>query len=148
MRNSLEKLEVKLGRRLDKDLKGYEKALDIFDKQIDRLPESTDGALQNSLSTFGKVATQAISVAKRKKGNYINVQMTAKSRRAIPIRGSRAAYFGAPRKDQQLKVQMVVSENDDVFGHKLPGKSKKKKKKHPHSLMAAVAVGRAAEKKH
>ena len=101
--------------------------MEIFDKQIVRLPETTDGALQSSLCTFGKVATQAISVVKRKKGNYINVQMTSRSRRAIPIRGSRAAYFGAPRKDHQLKVQLNVTEHDDVFGHKLPGKSKKKK---------------------
>ena len=115
---------------------------------MERLPETVDGALQNSLCTFGKVATQAISVAKRKKGNYINVQVTAKSRRAIPIRGSRAAYFGAPRKNQQPKVQLYVTENEDVFAHKLPGKSNKKKKKHPHDLMAAVAAGRSAEKKH
>ena len=104
LRNSLEKLEEKIGRRIEEDPKGYEKALEIFDKQIVRLPETTDGALQSSLCTFGKVATQAISVVKRKKGNYINVQMTSRSRRAIPIRGSRAAYFGAPRKDHQLKV--------------------------------------------
>ena len=55
------------------------KALDSFEKQIDRLPDNSDGALQNSLHNFGKVATQAISVLKRKKGNYINVQATAKS---------------------------------------------------------------------
>ena len=74
------------------------KALNIFEKQIDRLPDKTDAALQNALCTFGKVATEAISVIKRKKGSYINVQATARSRRAIPLRGSRAAYFGAPRK--------------------------------------------------
>ena len=148
LRNTLAKLEEKIGNRIDKDLNGYDKALDIFEKQVERLPETVDGALQNSLCTFGKVATQAISVAKRKKGNYINVQVTAKSRRAIPIRGSRAAYFGAPRKNQQPKVQLYVTENEDVFAHKLPGKSNKKKKKHLHDLMAAVTAGRSAEKKH
>ena len=129
LKNTLAKLEQKIGNRIDQDIEGYEKALDIFEKQIERLPATTDGALQNSLCTFGRVATQAVSVAKRKKGNYINVQVTARSRRAIPIRGSRSAYFGAPRKDHQKRVQMYVSENDDVVGHKLPGKSKKKKKK-------------------
>ena len=96
---------------------------------MERLPVSVDGALQNFLCTFARVATQAISVAKRKKGNYINVQVTARSRRAITIRGSHAAYFGAPRKNQQPKVQLYVTENEDVFAHKLPGKSKKKRKK-------------------
>ena len=87
-------------------------------------------------------------MTKRKKGIYINVQATSKSRRTFRLRGSRAAYFGAPTKAQQLSVQMLVTETDDIVGHKLPGKSKKKKKKHPHNLMKSVAEGRAAEKKH
>ena len=149
LKDVLVKLEEKVGQRIDKDIEGYQKALNTFEKQIERLPSKSDGALQNSLHTFGANFTQAISVTKRKKGNYINVQSTAKSRRAIPLRGSRAAYFGAPRKDLKLKVQLSLAENsDDVFAHKLPGKSKKKKKKHPHNLMMAVDAGRAAEKKH
>ena len=148
LKQCLEKLEAKIGRRIEGDKEGYWKALDIFEKQIDRLPDTKDGALQNSLCTFGKVATEAISVSKRKKGSYINVQATARSRRAIPLRGSRAAYFGAPRKEHHKRVQLHISENDEVFGHKLPGISKKKKKPHPHSLMAAVNAERAAEKKH
>ena len=77
------------------------------------------------------------------------MQATSWSRRAIPIRGSRASYFGAPRKDQQKRAQLVLSgEDDDVYAHKLPGKSKKKKKKHPHNLMRSVMEGRSAEKKH
>ena len=54
----------------------------------------------------------------------------------------------APRKNQKLKVQLCIDDDDDVVGHKLPGKSKKKKNKHPHNLMKSVNEGRAAEKKH
>ena len=88
MKEALAKLDEKVCQRIDQDTAGYEKALDIFTKQIERLPAKTDSALQNSLCTFGATFTEALSVTKRKKGNYINVQATAKSRRAIPIRGS------------------------------------------------------------
>ena len=45
-------------------------------------------------------------------------------------------------------VQMLVNDKDDVVGHGLPVKAKKKKKKHPHDLMLSVQAGRAAERKH
>ena len=119
-----------------------------FEKHVERLPATTDSALQKSHCSFVETSAPALSVTKRKKGKYINVQATSRSRRAIPLRGSRAAYFGAPTKAQQLKAQLCVTETDEVFGHKLPGMSKKKKKKHPHDLMKSVAAGRAAERKH
>ena len=68
LKQCLEKLEAKIGGRIENDTEGYMKALNIFEKQIDRLPDKTDAALQNALCTFGKVATEAISVIKRKKG--------------------------------------------------------------------------------
>ena len=43
---------------------------------------------------------------------------------------------------------MVVTDDDEVVGHKLPGKSNKKKKKNPHNLMRSVIAGRSAERKH
>ena len=149
LKHALSKLEDKIGGRIKEDVKGYEKAIDIFEKHVERLPSNADSTLQKSLCTFASTFTEALSVTKRKKGKYINVQATSKSRRAIALRGSRSAYFGAPRKDQQLKVQLCISSNDDdVFAHKLPGKSKKKKKKHPHNLMMSIHAGRAAERKH
>ena len=147
-KEALAQLDRKVTQRIEQDPEGYDRALNIFMKQIDRLPATVDSALQNSLCTFGANFTQAISVTKRKKGKYINVQATSKSRRAIRIRGIRAAYFGAPKKDRQLKVQLCVDDDADVFAHKLPGKSKKKKTKHPHNLMKSVNEGRSAEKKH
>ena len=148
LKQTLAMLEGKICQRIERDIGGYEKALKIFEKHVERLPATTDSALQKSLCSFGETSTPALSVTKRKKGKYINVQATSRSRRAIPLRGSRAAYFGAPTKAQQLKAQLCVTETDEVFGHKLPGMSKKKKKKHPHDLMKSVAAGRAAERKH
>ena len=149
LKAALNKLEEKIGQRIDKDTQGYNKALDIFTKHVERLPVNNDSTLQSSLCNFGAIYTEAISVTKRKKGKYINVQATSRSRRAIPIRGSRSAFFGAPRKDQRVKTQLFLSgQDDDVFAHKLPGKSKKKKKKHPHNLMKSVMEGRSAERKH
>ena len=50
---------------------------------------------------------------------------------------------------QQVRSQLFLSgEDQNVFGHKLPGKLKKKKKKHPHNLLRSVLEGGAAEKKH
>ena len=147
LKRSLAVLEGKIGQRMDKDILGYENALKIFEKHVERLPATTDSALQNALCKFGETSTPAVSVTKRKKGKYINVQATSRSRRSIQLRGNRAAYFGAPRKAQHLRIQMCVTETDDVFGHKLPGLSKKKKKKHPHDLMKSVNAERAAERK-
>ena len=50
---------------------------------------------------------------------------------------------------QQVRSQLILlGEDQNVFGHKLPGKLKKKKKKHPHNLMQSLLEGRAAEKKY
>ena len=130
LKNALSWLETKIGSRIEGDFQGYSKAIDVFEKHVERLPARTDSALQSSLSTFAGTFTEAISVTKRKKGKYINVQATSKSRRAIPLRGSRAAYFGAPRKDTALKLQLCVSANEEILAYKL------------------VLAGRAAEKKH
>ena len=149
LKQALAKLEEKVDRRLGEDIEGYEKALNNFEKHIDRLPVGVDSSLQSSLCKFGTENTPALSVMKQKKGQYINVQATSRSRRAIPLRGSRSAFFGAPRKGQQLRSQLNLSgEDQDIYGHKLPEKSRKKKKKHPHNLIRSVLEGRAAEKKH
>ena len=144
----LEKLQKKIQDRISGDISGYEKAIEVFEKHVDRLPVSKDSVLQKSLSSFAGTFTEAMSVKKRKKGAYINVQATSKSRRAIALRGSRAAYFGAPRKSKGPKTQLIESRGEQIVAHKLPGKSKKIRKKHPHNLMDAVLAGRAAEKKH
>ena len=148
LKNTLAKLEGRIAGRIDNDVKGYEKALKIFEKHVDNLPKTTDSALQNSLCKFAETSAPALSVTQRKNGRYINVQATSKSRRTFKLRGSRSAYFGAPTKVQKKKVQMVVTDLDEVLGHKLPGMSKKKKKKNPHNLMRSVNAGRSAEKKH
>ena len=88
--------------RLDKDLYGYDKAVGIFKSHVERLSKTSDSTLQKALCEFGSNLVAPISVTKRKKGSYVNVQATSRSRRASPLGGSRAAYFGAPRKSQKL----------------------------------------------
>ena len=60
-----EKLEVvflkfqnKILSRVTQDPVGYGKALNIFEKTVDRLPATVDSALQKSLCSFGKSVTQ------------------------------------------------------------------------------------------
>ena len=148
VRESLAKLENKICERIAYDKNGYEKALKIFEKHVENLSKTNDSAIQNSLCKFAETSTPALSVMQRKKGKYINIQTTSKSRRTFRLRGSRSAYFGAPTKVQKKKIQMIVTETNEVFGHKLPGKSKKKKKNNPHNLMASVVAVRSAERKH
>ena len=52
------KLGDKLLCRIDQDPAGYNKALDIFNKTIDKLPANIDSALQKSLCSFGKTIVQ------------------------------------------------------------------------------------------
>ena len=58
MKEALEKLEEKLVCRVEKDLAGYKKAAETFQKTVDRLPASSDSALQKSLCSFAKSFTQ------------------------------------------------------------------------------------------
>ena len=43
----LAQLEKKIGGRIAKDIKGYSKAIDIFEKHGARMPETIDISLQN-----------------------------------------------------------------------------------------------------
>ena len=58
IKEALEKLEEKLVCRVEKDLSGYKKAAETFQKTVDRLPSSSDSALQKSLCSFAKSFTQ------------------------------------------------------------------------------------------
>ena len=145
------KLQRKIAPRIEMDTVGYSKALDIIEKTIDRLPGSVDTALQKSLAQFGKSVTQSSTVMKRKKLGMIPVQVTAKSRRAFKIRGSRTAPSGRPRKGQSLSLQMNLDDDEEDSGilrHKLPSKKKQKGSGNSHNLMASVSAGKGPSKKH
>ena len=58
LRNILNQLESKLLNRIDNDLAGYKKAVEVFGKSVGRLPVSSDSALQKSLCSFAKTVTQ------------------------------------------------------------------------------------------
>ena len=147
----LSKLQAKIEPRIGGDPVGYMKALDYFEKNIDRLPCSVDAALQKSLTEFGKSVNLTSRVLKRKKVGLIPVQATAKSRRVYKLRRSRSAITGRPRRAQKLAVQMNVDDNEEAGGvlrHKLPHKKRKVSKGNIHNLMSAVSEGRGPNKKH
>ena len=54
---------------------------------------------------------------------------------------------GASRKGEGLSKQLVVTEDEDVVYHKLPG-GKRKRTTVVHDLMAAVNSGKRPAKKH
>ena len=51
----LAQLEEKIGGRIAEDVKGYSKAIDIFGKQIGKLPETINSLLKKSLLFFRKL---------------------------------------------------------------------------------------------
>ena len=53
----------------------------------------------------------------------------------------------APREGEGLSKQLVVTEDEDVVYHKLPG-GKRKRTTVVHDLMAAVNSGKRPAKKH
>ena len=58
LRDTLAALTEKILKRVDYDVVGYDKALSIFSKTVEKLPSTVDAALQKSLCSFGKSTTQ------------------------------------------------------------------------------------------
>ena len=148
----MSKLHDKLAARIDHDPTGYDKALAVLEKSVQKLPSNIDSALQKSLYSFGKSVTEACSVKKRKRIGLIPVQSTSKSRRLYKLRGSRSAVQGRPRLDTRLAVQLAVGDDSETEGgvvrHKLPSRRKRTHAGGEHSLDSAVRANRKASKKH
>ena len=51
-------LSDKLTSRLESDIEGYAKAVSVFEKTVQKLPSTSDSALQKCLHSFGKSVTQ------------------------------------------------------------------------------------------
>ena len=58
LERALTSLKEKIKNRIAHDPSGYQKALKIFEKSVERLPSTVDSSLQKTLSTFGKSVTQ------------------------------------------------------------------------------------------
>ena len=100
-----------------------------------------------ALFTFAKETVMSIKKGEKKNAGQIPVQSSAKSRRHIKHRGSCPRQAGRPNKEQSLRIQLQVDDEDELVSHSQPSRKKSKAKK-PHSLAAAVAANRAAERKH
>ena len=98
------------------------------------------------MHTFAKDVVSAVKKGRRKNDGNIPVQNTAKSRRRIKHRGAGPSQQGRPTKEENLRLQLFVGEEEDFVSHKLPTR-KQKKVKHPHSLAEVVGANRATEKK-
>ena len=146
----LRTLEKKIGDRVDQDATGYSKAIDIFEKSINRLPQTSDSALQKTLCAFGKTVTQAYNSSKRKKIGLIPIQSTSKARRLYKMRGRSKAVTGRPRSGQKLISQMVVADDDEgldsgIVRYKLPG-GKASKRATDHNLKLSVEKNKRSRK--
>jgi hypothetical protein len=144
-KKSIFNLIYKIESRFDKDRGNYEKAINAFIKQSEKL--SGDSAVQKALHLFAKDVVTAVKKGRKKNAGNIPVQNTARARRRIKHRGAGPSQQGRPTNEQSVRLQIFVDEEDDIVAHAIPNR-KQKKAKHPHSLAAAVAANRAAEKKH
>ena len=145
IKKSIFNLVFKVQERFESDKNNYENAINSFTKQADKL--SGDSSIQKALHTFAKDVVSAVKKGRRKNAGNILVQNTAKSRRKMKHRGAGPSQQGRPTKDQSLRLQLFVDDEEDIVSHHIPNR-KQKKVKHPHSLAAAVAANRAGEKKH
>ena len=125
----------------------FENDATTFRKAIsEKLSLSKDGLLLKSLITFGKECFMTQRKGKKNAGR-IPVQSTARSRRRIKHRGAGTSMPGRPTKEQSIRVQLQVNEEEDFVSFQIPSRNKAKPK-HPHSLAASVAGNRARERKH
>ena len=147
---SVIKSSVLIGRvekRYEGDRHTFKKAINTFVKSAIKVASANDASLQKALFSFAKDFVQTIRKGKRK-SMKIPVQSTAKSRRTIKHRGRGPSIAGRPTKNQRLRMQLQVLEDEDFVRHSIPSAKSKKKKKKPHSLAEAVAANRTGERKH
>ena len=111
------------------------------------ITKGNDSAILKAFHTFGKETVQPSEKGRRKNSGKIPVQNTAKSRRRIKHRGSGASQTGRPTSSQALRLQLDTNEEDDIVGHKIPKKIKKKKS-HPHNLKCCCYCQSCFKKKH
>ena len=145
LKKSIFCLIYKIENRFGQEKLQFRKAISAFIKQCNLLSESHDARIQKALFTFAK--DNVWKKGKKKNAGQIPVQNSAKSRRRIKHRGSGPSQSGRPTNEQSLRIQLQVEEEEDIVSHSQPSR-KKSKPKHPHSIAAAVAANRAAEKKH
>ena len=116
------------------------KSVRSFTKHVEAsLGKISNAALEKSLFSF--MSKQCLPIKKGRRKRDMNIQTSAKSRRVYPMRGSKTARSGRPKKD------VTQSKNMKTPYHRLPPQ-KKRKKKNPRSLAAAVLANRPGEKTH
>ena len=143
---AMDALKAKVVSSYDKTLG---KGVKYFTKKLLKFSKQNNTSLEKSLFSVGKELSRSKTCGKKKKKNskLIPVQVTAKSRREYKHRGRVVGNIGRRTKDQEQRLQMVVTDEVDNVYHTLP-KQKKIKNKQLHSLKEAVDSNRPGSKKH
>ena len=104
------------------------------------------GLLLKSLFTFGKECFMTQRKWKKNSGR-IPVQSTARSKRRIKHRGAGTSISGRPTKEQSIRVQLQVNEEEDFVSFQIPSRNKAKQvvlKKdqnpHPNFMQRSLVV--------
>ena len=129
--------------------KDWKKGVKNFTKNLVKLTKGSVNTLKQSLFKLGNEATKQNKSGKKKKriGQLIPIQVTAKSRRQYKHRGRVVGLLGRRPKDQEQRTQLLVGSNKDNVYHTLPNQ-KKSKQKDVHSLTHSVQMNKPAAKKH
>ena len=128
--------------------KRIKKGLQYFTKKLAKITKGKESSLEKSLYSIGtEINKPKTGGKKRKTGKLIPVQVTAKSRRQYKHRGRTVGLLGRRPKDQEIRRQLIVEENEDNVYHSLPTQ-KKTKNKFIHSLKQSVDMNKPAAKKH
>ena len=153
MSEIINKLKVSIGNVVDKienrisqDPVGYQNAIEAFTKSCDKLANSNDSTIQNTLQNFAKPAFMAAHRKVRHNAGPIAVQPKSKSRRTYQLRGSGPSQQGRPTQEEARRQQLNILEDSEVVYTSLP--TKKQKTAHPHNLELSVSQDRRPERKH
>ena len=119
------------------------KAMLAMTKTLKRSIKCVPLTIQSQMHNFGK---GTVGTNRSKHGRMIKVNSPATSRRTFKVPGRGPAPLGRPLKDRSGRVQMFVSEEDDLVARSdKPFQFKPKKK---HDLAKSVRNNETAPKRH
>ena len=120
------------------------KAMMAMTRTLFRSVNCTPLTFQNQMQNFGK---GTVAENHNKHGGVIKVQPTASARRTFKVPGRGPAPLGRPAKDRSGKVQMFVTDEDELMARSDKTGAKEKAKKR-HSLAENVDKNETAPKRH
>ena len=140
LQETLSQLSELISPRLSSDPNGYQTAINLMQKSIQKLPKMKDSVIQKALIDFGRAQTVSLSTLKRKRQGKtaIPVSVAGVTRRRFTSRGRKRATQGRPKK--------TVNKNQKQKNQNL-SELPQQKRKNVHSLMARVAMNKGPPSK-